>query len=142
MLIGRGGMCAAYGAFYMARPDGASVRRPGGWAAAMPPGAAHALVRVAAVIPAILLVLFTGLLWLLGLMWGRERQRYVTDLSHQAMAALAALLSGSPAPPPIPAARNPAEEPVSGNWPFQNSGSLPAARSRGRRRGGRDGAPG
>ena len=29
----------------------------------MPPGAAHALVRVAAVIPAVLLVLFIGLLW-------------------------------------------------------------------------------
>ena len=52
---------------------------------AMPPGAAHALVRVAAVIPAVLLVLFIGLLWLLGLPCDRERLRYVTDLSQQAM---------------------------------------------------------
>jgi len=46
----------------------------------MPPGAAHGLARVAAVIPAVLLVLFIGLLWLLGLPCDRERHRYVTDL--------------------------------------------------------------
>ena len=42
----------------------------------MPPGV------VPAVVPVVLLVLFTGLLWLLGLMCGRERRRYVTDLSR------------------------------------------------------------
>jgi hypothetical protein len=41
----------------------------------MPPGEGPATVRVAAVVPVVLLVLFTGLLWLLGLMCGREQCR-------------------------------------------------------------------
>jgi len=53
-----------------------------------------AAVRVAAVVPVILLVLFIGLLWLLGLMCGRDRRRYVTNLSQQAMAAIGVLLHG------------------------------------------------
>jgi hypothetical protein len=44
------------------------------------------------VVLVILLVLFTGLLWLLGLMCGRECRRYVADLSRQAMDAISALL--------------------------------------------------
>jgi hypothetical protein len=43
------------------------------------------MTRVAAVAPVILLMLFTGLLWLLGLVCGADRRRYVTDLSQQAM---------------------------------------------------------
>jgi hypothetical protein len=62
------------------------------------------MVRVAAVIPAVLLVLFVGLLWLLGLMCGRERRRYVTDVSQQAMTVIGALLPGSPALPLLPVA--------------------------------------
>ncbi len=57
------------------------------------------VVRIAAVVPVVLLVLFTGLLWLLGLMCGRERRRYVTDLNRQAMEAISVLLHGPPAPP-------------------------------------------
>ena len=72
----------------------------------MPPGMAPAMVRVAAVVPVVLLVLFTGLLWLLGLICGRERRRYVTHLSRQAMVAIGVLLHGPPALPPLPAARN------------------------------------
>ena len=49
---------------------------------------APAMVRIAAVVPVVLLVVFTGLLWLLGLIRGRERRRYVTDLSRQAMEAI------------------------------------------------------
>ena len=60
------------------------------------------MMRVAAVIPVILLVLFMGLLWLLGLMCGRERRRYVTNLSQQAMEAIGALLHGPPPAPPLP----------------------------------------
>ena len=60
------------------------------------------MMRVAAVIPVVLLVLFTGLLWLLGLMCGRERRRYVTDLSLQAMNAIGVLLNGPPALLPLP----------------------------------------
>ena len=66
----------------------------------MPPGAGSAMARVAAVIPVVLLVLFTGLLWLLGLMCGSERRCYVANLSLQAMGAIGALLHGPPAPPP------------------------------------------
>jgi hypothetical protein len=61
----------------------------------MPPGMGPAMARVTAVVPAVLLVLFTGLLWLLGLMCGRERRRYVIILSQQAMSALGVLLHGS-----------------------------------------------
>jgi len=53
------------------------------------------LVRVAAVIPVVLIVLFVGLLWLLGLICGRERRRYVTNLSRQAMGAIGVLLHRS-----------------------------------------------
>lgn len=50
----------------------------------------------------VLIVLFTDLLWLLGLMCGRDRRRYVTDLSRQAMDAIGVLLHGSPDPRPAP----------------------------------------
>ena len=51
------------------------------------------MMRVAALVPVLLLVLFTGVLWLLGLMCGRERRCYITDLSWQAMRAIGALLT-------------------------------------------------
>ena len=70
----------------------------------MLPGAGSAMMRAAAVVPVVLLVLFTGLLWLLGLMCGRERRRYVTDLSQQAMGAIGTLMHG-PATPVQPANR-------------------------------------
>lgn len=60
----------------------------------MLPGAGSAMIRVAAVVPVVLLVLFTGLLRLLGLMCGCERRRYVTDLSRQAMDVIGVLLPG------------------------------------------------
>ena len=60
----------------------------------MPPGVGSAIVRAAAVIPVLLLVLFTGLLWLLGLMCGRERRRYVMNLSRQVMGVISELLHG------------------------------------------------
>jgi len=63
----------------------------------MPPAVGSAMLRVAAVIPVVLLVLFTGVLWLLGLMCGRERRQYVIILSQQAMSAVGVLLHGSPA---------------------------------------------
>jgi hypothetical protein len=64
-------------------------------------------MRVAAVVPVVLLVLFTGLLWLLGLLCGRERRRYITNLSKQAMGAMGALLHGPTAvsPPAVQASR-------------------------------------
>jgi hypothetical protein len=60
----------------------------------MAPGAGSALMRITAVIPVVLLVLFTGLLWLLGYFGGRERRRHVTTLSQQAMGTAGALLHG------------------------------------------------
>jgi hypothetical protein len=71
----------------------------------MTPGLGPAIVRVAAVIPVVLLVLFIGLLWLLGLICGWERRRYVTNLSQQAMSAVGALLHGPSAPLPPPPCR-------------------------------------
>jgi len=54
----------------------------------MLPGSGPAIVRTAAVIPIAILVLFTGLLWLLALPCGKERRSYVTTLSAQAMRAV------------------------------------------------------
>jgi hypothetical protein len=73
----------------------------------MPPGVGSAVMRVAAVIPVVLLVLFTGLLWLLGLLCGLERRRYITGVSRQAMGAIGALLHGPTGlpPPPVQAPR-------------------------------------
>jgi hypothetical protein len=76
-----------------------AYRLPG---SVMLPGAGLALMRAAAVIPVVLLVLFTGLLWLLGLLCGRERRSYVTELSRQAMSAVGGLMYGPPAPSPLP----------------------------------------
>jgi hypothetical protein len=69
----------------------------------MPPGVGTAVVRAVAVVPVVLLVLFTGLLWLLGLLCGRERRRYITVVSRLAMEAIGALLHGSAGVPPPPA---------------------------------------
>jgi|HubBroStandDraft_5_1064220.scaffolds.fasta_scaffold143743_1 hypothetical protein len=77
----------------------------------MPPSVGPAMIRVASVIPVVLLVLFTGLLWLLGLMCGRERRRYVTNLSRQAMGAIGTLLHGPPAPPSAPSTQRRADLP-------------------------------
>jgi hypothetical protein len=55
-----------------------------------------------AVVPVILLVLFTGLLWL-GLLCDRERRRYITVVSQQAMGAIGTLLHGAAGVPPPPA---------------------------------------
>ncbi len=60
------------------------------------------MVRVAAVVPVVLLVLFTGLLWLLGLICGGERRRYVTNLTQLAMGAVDAWLHET-STPPVPA---------------------------------------
>jgi hypothetical protein len=66
----------------------------------MTPESGLAAARIAAVIPVVLLVLFMGLLWLLGLMCGRERRRYVTNLSQQVMGTVGTLLYGPYASPP------------------------------------------
>jgi hypothetical protein len=62
----------------------------------MASAAAHGLVRFALVIPALLLVIFLGLLWLLGLACGSARRKYVTTLSAQALKVIGALLGSSP----------------------------------------------
>jgi hypothetical protein len=61
----------------------------------MIPGVGHSLVRTAAVVPVIMLVLFLGLLWLIGLFCGKERRAYVMKLSSQAMTAIGSFLHGS-----------------------------------------------
>jgi len=49
------------------------------------------VARTAAAVPASLLVLFVGLLWLVGLACGKERREYVTTISGQAMRAASTL---------------------------------------------------
>ncbi len=77
----------------------------------LPPGSGAAMLRVAAVVPAVLIVLFTGVLWLLGLVCNGDRRRYVTELSNQAMGVVGQILRGpeiaSP-PPRVPRPRQPA----------------------------------
>jgi len=51
------------------------------------------VVRVVAqIVPVTLLVLFTGLLWLLGLVSGKGGRQYVTKISDQAMRTASAML--------------------------------------------------
>lgn len=70
-------------------------------------GIGTSAVRAAAVIPAVLLVLFAGSLWLLGLPCGKDRRTYVITLSQQAMDAVGLLLHG---PPGIRPQRAPVED--------------------------------
>jgi hypothetical protein len=66
----------------------------------MPPGVGHALVRVAAVVPVVLIVLFIGLLWLLGLVCRSAGRLYVLELSHHAVRAIETLTRWPATPPP------------------------------------------
>lgn len=63
---------------------------------AMLSAAGHGVLRVAGILPAVLLVLFIGVLWLLGLACRQPRRDYVTTLSAQAMTVIGALLHGVP----------------------------------------------
>jgi hypothetical protein len=47
--------------------------------------------RVAAVVPVTLLMVFIGLLWLLGLACGKDRRQYVAKISDQAMRAVSSI---------------------------------------------------
>lgn len=51
--------------------------------------------RAAAVVPVTLLMLFIGLLWLLGLACGQDRRDYVEKISGQAMLAVSAIWQGT-----------------------------------------------
>ncbi len=64
----------------------------------MPPAAGQGLLRFAAMIPVLLLILFVGILWLLGLACGPARRRYVTTLSAQAMTVVGRLIHASSDP--------------------------------------------
>ena len=82
----------------------------------MPPGAGSAMMRIAAVIPVVLLVLFTGLLWLLGLICDRERRRYVADLTRQAMGVIGVLLPGYVSPTPNEREQGYGKSPITSSW--------------------------
>ena len=69
-------------------------QRDGGLA--MVPGPSASIVRAAAVVPIVVLVLFVGLLWLMGLFCSKERRGYVVRISSQAMRTLSPLLHGNP----------------------------------------------
>ena len=67
----------------------------------MPPGAGAVIVRAVAVVPVVLLILFTGLLCLLGLVCDEQRRVYVTAISSRAMSTIEIMLHG----PAVPAKR-------------------------------------
>lgn len=60
--------------------------------------------RAAAVVPAALLIIFIGLVWLLGLACGKDRREYVTKISEQAMNAISLMFQGGSRTqdPPLP----------------------------------------
>jgi hypothetical protein len=58
------------------------------------------VVRAAIVVPVILLVLFAGVFGLLGLLCGRERRKYVMNLSLRAMSTAGLLVHGPAATSP------------------------------------------
>lgn len=62
----------------------------------MLPTSRTALVQVALVVPVILLVLFAGLLGLVGLLCGRERRKYVTSLYRLTLDTVGELMHGPP----------------------------------------------
>jgi len=74
----------------------------------MPPGAGAVIVRAVAVVPVVLLILFTGLLCLLGLVCDEQRRAYVTAISSRAMSTIEVMLHG---PAAVPAKRQ--QKPVS-----------------------------
>lgn len=63
----------------------------------MPTGPAW-VAQAAAMVPIALIVVFIGLLWLIGLACGKDRRTYVTTLSRQAMNAVTGLLHSPPSP--------------------------------------------
>ena len=65
------------------------------------PGGGRAAARLAAAVPAVLIVLFVGLLWLAGLFCGDKRRKYVTDVSKWALEALKGFFSDGPGPPAL-----------------------------------------
>jgi hypothetical protein len=69
--------------------------------------AGSAAVRAAAVVPTVLLILFVGVLWILGLACGPDRRLYVTKVSHEAMAVIGILMHESPAS--LPRGRTPGD---------------------------------
>jgi hypothetical protein len=60
------------------------------------PGFGPGVVRAAALVPATLIILFVGVLWLLGLACDERRRSYVEAVSEQAMQAVEVLM-GAPA---------------------------------------------
>lgn len=62
---------------------------------AMVPGAGASIVRAAAVVPVVLLALFVGLLWLVGLFCNKERRGYVIRITSQVTRTLSPLLHGN-----------------------------------------------
>jgi hypothetical protein len=64
----------------------------------VPAAIGSSVIRAAAVIPVTLLVVFLGLLWLLGLACGKDRRTYVLTLSKQVMGVIGTLMHGRPAP--------------------------------------------
>jgi hypothetical protein len=59
------------------------------------PGPDHSVwVRALAVVPVVILVLYSMLLGLLGLVCGPERRKFVLDLSKQVLGTASALMHG------------------------------------------------
>jgi hypothetical protein len=74
----------------------------------MPQVASAAAGRIAAVLPITLLSLFIGLLWLIGLAGDKDRRKYVTEISGQAMAAISSIWENTGSFTTAPARPSPA----------------------------------
>lgn len=60
------------------------------------PGFGPGVARAAAVVPVVLIVVFLGMLWLVGLALGDKRRAYVEVISGQGMRVVEVFLDGSP----------------------------------------------
>jgi hypothetical protein len=60
----------------------------------IPAGIRGAVLAVLAV-PATLIALAVGLLWLLGLLCGKNRREYITGITQQAMSAIVGIFHGA-----------------------------------------------
>jgi hypothetical protein len=76
-----------------------------------------AAARVAVVVPVVVLMLFIGPLWLLGLVCGKGGREYVTKISDQAMRAACTMLQGANSQDPSAPGQLPA--PTSSRSPVQ-----------------------
>jgi hypothetical protein len=65
------------------------------------PGGGRAVARLAAAVPVVLIVLFVGLLWVIGLFCSEKRRKYVTRISAQGLQTVQGFFGDGTEPPAL-----------------------------------------